>query len=259
MDLIDIIIIAYLIYLLIKLVKETRAEQLVKGIIFLVVFTQISQWFQLNTVYFILRNTMQVGLLALLIVFQPELRRALEKMGTSKIKNVFSFDSNSDVEIEDAIEQICSALVQMSHSKTGALIVIELGTKMGDIIRTGILLDSYISEELLVNIFVPNTPLHDGAVVVQGNKIRAAACFLPLSKSEDVSMELGTRHRAALGVTENADAVALIVSEETGKISYAYQGQLKIGVSKFDIKRLLENTMKSDASSKKKGRRVKNA
>lgn len=259
MDLIDIIIIAYLIYLLIKLVKETRAEQLVKGIIFLVIFTQVSQWLQLNTVYFILRNTMQVGLLALLIVFQPELRRALEKVGTSKIKNVFSFDSDSDVEIEDAIEQICSALVHMSNSKTGALIVVELGTKMGDIIRTGILLDSYISEELLVNIFVPNTPLHDGAVVVQGNKIRAAACFLPLSKSEDVSMELGTRHRAALGVTENADAVALIVSEETGKISYAYQGQLKIGVSKFDIKQLLENTMKSDSSSKKKGRRSKNA
>lgn len=222
-DFVDIAVVAFVIYKGVKLVKETRAVQLIRGIVILIAATQLSGWFQLNSVNFILVNTMEVGLLALLVVFQPELRRALEKVGRSSISNIFVY---TESEIEVIIKEIADAAANLSSTKTGALIVIERATKLADIAGTGVELNSNITSALLVNIFVPNTPLHDGAVIIGDNKVKAAACFLPLTQANDLSQELGTRHRAAIGITEVADCVSVVVSEETGRISLALNGEL---------------------------------
>ncbi len=255
-DIVDVVIVGYVIYKGIKLISETRAEQLIKGIVILVVVTQLSEWLQLNTISFILKNTMQVGVVALLVVFQPELRRALEQMGRSKFGNIFNFEEMGDSEdaISDAIEEIASAVETLSDNRIGALIVIERDTKIGDIIRTGVTLDSLISAELLVNIFVPNTPLHDGAVIVRGNKIMAAACFLPLTENAYLSKELGTRHRAAIGISENSDSVAVVVSEETGKISVALEGDLTRNLTVETLKKALIKTLKINRHERRKNK-----
>lgn len=227
-DILDILIVAYVIYHGIRLMRETRAVQLIKGIVILLVVLQLSVWLNLHMINYILKNAMQVGVLALIIVFQPELRRALEQMGRSqKINKVFNLDDNTEVTFyQNIVDQICTASENLSQTHTGALMVLERQTKIGDIIRTGVSIDSNLSAELLVNIFVPNTPLHDGAVVIRGDRIIAAACFLPLTQNADLALELGTRHRAALGITENSDALVVVVSEETGKISLAMEGSL---------------------------------
>lgn len=226
-DIIDILIIAYAIYKAIKLVRETRAAQLVKGIILLIVALQLSSFLNLYMVNYILKNAMQVGFIAIFVVFQPELRRALEKMGRSKFGKVLSFEEeNKEEQTIITINSICEAVGNLSEHRIGALIILERATKIGDIIRTGVNLNSDISSELLINIFIPNTPLHDGAVVIRDNKIIAAACFLPLTQNNELNIELGTRHRAAIGITETSDCVALVVSEETGKISLALEGSL---------------------------------
>lgn len=231
-DYIDIIVVAYVIYQGILLIRETRAIQLIKGIFILVILMQLSSWFQLHVINYILKNTMQVGLVALLVVFQPELRRALEQMGRSRFSNLFSFDDpNSPEAITAVVGQVCAAIDTMSDNRIGALIVIERKTKVGDIVRTGVTLNSEVSAELIVNIFVPNTPLHDGAVVIRENKIMAAACFLPLTQNDGLNSELGTRHRAALGISEISDCVVVVLSEETGKISLALDGTLTRNLS----------------------------
>lgn len=222
-DFIDIAIVAFAIYKGISLFRETRASKLIKGILVLIIFTQIARVMQLNTVNFILENTLQIGLIAILIVFQPELRRALEKVGTASIKKIIKINDDSE---ENDIGEICRAVSKLASSKTGALIIIERTTKLGDIMSSGIIIDSKISEGLLINIFVPNTPLHDGAVVIGDNRIKAAACFLPLTQDNTLSKELGTRHRAAVGISEVADCLAIVVSEETGKISLAHNGKI---------------------------------
>ena len=240
MDIIDILIVAYAVYKGIKLVRETRAAQLVKGIIFLILALQISSYANLYMVNYFLRNAMQVGFIALFVVFQPELRRALEKMGRSKFGKMLSFDDeNSAEENLHTIEQICKAVNNLSKQRIGALIILERDTKIGDIIRTGVSLDSKVSAELLINIFIPNTPLHDGAVIVRNNRIVAAACFLPLTQNNDLNIELGTRHRAAIGITETSDCVALVVSEETGKISLALEGTLTRNLTVDSLNRAL--------------------
>ena len=239
MDIFDILLVAYAIYLLIMLVKETRAEQLIKGIIVVVIIMQLSQWLQLNTIYFVLKNTMQVGVVALLVVFQPELRRALEKVGHSKFGFTVNVDDQENQSTQNTIDEVCAACEALSKTRTGALIVLERETKISDIIRTGIPLESLVSRELLVNIFVPNTPLHDGAVVIRDNTIKAVACFLPLTQNEDLSSELGTRHRAGIGITENSDAVVAIVSEETGTISFAESGKLTRHLTPDSLRKLL--------------------
>lgn len=227
LDIIDILIVAYVIYKGIKLLRETRAATLFKGIIILVIALQLSSLLNLYMVNYILVNAMQVGFIALVIVFQPELRRGLEKVGRSRFGNFFSFyEANSEEETSNTISHICRAISNLSENRVGALIIMERKTKIGDIIRTGVTLNSDITAELLVNIFVPNTPLHDGAVVIRNNKIIAAACFLPLTQNTELNIELGTRHRAAIGITETSDCVALVVSEETGKISLALEGTL---------------------------------
>lgn len=254
-DIVDIAIVAFVIYKGVRLIRETRAEQLIKGIVILVVATQLSSWLQLNAISFILKNTMQVGVTALLVVFQPELRRALEQMGRSRFGNLFNFDEfNAEGDLNTIIEEIAKSVQTLSQNRVGALIVLERDTKIGDIIRTGITIDSVITAELLVNIFVPNTPLHDGAVIIRENKIKAAACFLPLTQNQNLSKELGTRHRAALGISENSDAVAIIVSEETGKISVALDGDLTRNLTVETLKKALNKTLQMNREKKSRNK-----
>lgn len=222
-DLLDIVILAFVIYKGIKLVRETRAVQLIKGLVILIVATQLSSWLQLNSLNYILVNAMQVGFIALLVVFQPELRRALEKVGRSSLGGIFA---NSEYDVGQMVDAVCEAVAELSAEKTGALMVFERQTKLGEIVGTGTQLNSDVSAQLLCNLFVPNTPLHDGAVVIRDSKILAAACFLPLTQNNNLSKELGTRHRAAIGVSEIADCVVVVVSEETGKISLATNGSM---------------------------------
>ena len=243
-DIIDVAIVAFVIYKGIKLIRETRASQLIKGIMVLVAFMYISGVLKLNTVNFILENTLQIGLIAILIVFQPELRRALEKVGTASIKKIIKI-GDDDV-VENDIGEICTAVSKLASTKTGALILIERNTKLGDIIATGTQLNSSISHALLVNLFVPNTPLHDGAVVIGDNRIKAAACFLPLTQNNSFSKELGTRHRAAIGVSEVADCIAIVVSEETGTISMAINGYMKRDFTPAMLKREINEILESD-------------
>lgn len=245
-DVFDILIVAYLIYKGIKLVRETMAAQLVKGIVILLVGTQISRWLQLNSINYILVNVMQVGLIALLIVFQPELRRTLEKMGRSKLGNIFTI---SDYDVENVVDQICEAAGQFSKTHTGALMVVERETKLSDVGKTGISVNADVSAPLLVNIFEPNTPLHDGAVIIGDNKIKSAACILPLTENRNLSKELGTRHRAAIGISENSDCLVVVVSEETGKISVAANGALTRNFSTETLRKALFKALKDDHSS----------
>ncbi len=241
MDIIDILIVAYFIYKGITLLRETRAATLVKGIVILIVAMQLSSLFKLYLVNYILRNAMQVGFIALIVMFQPEMRRGLEKVGRSKFGNLFSiYGPDREEEDSKTIIEICRAIDNLSSNRVGALIIIERKTKIGDIIRTGVNLNSDITAELLVNVFVPNTPLHDGAVVIRDNKIIAAACFLPLTQNSELNIELGTRHRAAIGITETSDSIALVVSEETGKISLALEGTLTRNLTVESLEKALK-------------------
>ncbi len=245
-DVIDIAIVAFIIYQAFRLVRETRAEQLIKGILILIILLQLSSWLGFNTMQYILENTMQLGFFALLIIFQPELRRGLERMGRGTAGRLLSFNNREEV-VESTVDEVARAVDNLAKNKVGALICMERLTKLGDIIKTGTELNSRISAELLVNIFVPNTPLHDGAVVIGSNKILAAACFLPLTHNNDLSKELGTRHRAAIGLSENSDAVVIVVSEETGKISIALDGGLTRNLTVETLKKALLKTMQADA------------
>ncbi|MGB9780740.1 MAG: diadenylate cyclase CdaA [Caldanaerobacter sp.] len=243
-DIVDILIIAYVLYRLILVIHKTRAEQLLKGLAVLIIITKLSEWLQLRTVNYILRNAMTVGVIALLIVFQPELRRGLESLGRSGFlgKNFFFFNED-EKDMSEVIGEICDAVQYLSRSKIGALIVIERETGLNEIIETGIAMDSKISSELLINTFIPNTPLHDGAVIIRGDRIMAAGCFLPLTDNQNLSSELGTRHRAALGVTEISDAIAVVVSEETGAISLAQNGRLSRHLDPKTLKEVLSSIL----------------
>ena len=252
-DIIDILIVAFLVYHAIRLIRETRAEQLIKGIFVLVIILQLSSWFGLNTMEYILQNTMQLGFLALLVVFQPELRRGLEQMGRSNIGMIFNMNSREEL-VVNVIDEIARAVDSLSKNKIGALICIERITKLGDIVKTGTELDALVSGELLVNIFVPNTPLHDGAVVIAGNKILAAACILPLTHSTDLSRELGTRHRAAIGLSETCDTIVVVVSEETGRVSMARNGDLTRNLAIDTLKKALVKLLSPDTEKVSKNK-----
>ncbi len=242
-DILDILIVTFAIYGGVKLVRETRATQLIKGIIALVVFAQVADWLELNAISFILNNTLQVGLLAVIIMFQPELRRALEKIGnTAATGQLFA----STDELEELADTVSRAAGYMAERKIGALVILERNTKLGDIMKSGTLIDSKVSEQLLVNIFMSNTPLHDGAVIIGENRIKAAACFLPLTQNNSFSKELGTRHRAGIGVSEVADSISVIVSEETGKISVASDGELQRAISTGELKKLIIKELGKD-------------
>lgn len=242
-DLIDIAIVAFVIYHGIKLIKETRASQLIKGIIALIIFAQISGVMQFHSVNFILENTLQLGLIALLIVFQPELRRTLEKVGSTTFNSLIKI---SDDTPENHTEEICTAVRKLAYTKTGALILIERQTKLGDVMSSGTIIDSQISQGLIENIFVPNTPLHDGAVIIGDGRIKAAACVLPLTENNNFSKELGTRHRAAIGISEVADCIAIVVSEETGKISLAQNGEITRDYTYATLKKTIDEILEAD-------------
>lgn len=234
----DILIVAYIFYKIFMLIKETRAVQLVKGLVLIGIVMKLSEILGLITLHWLIQNTFTVGLIALIIIFQPELRKALEHLGRSKILTKKFFDT--DEEIEKVIEQIAIAAVNMSATKTGALMVIEQQTGLNEFVETGIRIGANVSSALLENIFVENTPLHDGAVIIRRDKIVAAACVLTLTEQQ-VSKEFGTRHRAAIGITENADCIAVVVSEETGKISIVVNGRL---TRNYDAERIRSVLMK---------------
>mgnify|MGYP000949997622 CR=1 FL=1 len=241
---IDISIVTYAIYKIIKLVKETRAWQLIKGIIVILIAAELSKLLRLNTVAYILSNTVSILAFAMVVLFQPELRRGLEQIGRSRFTDLFNFeDKEEKVKTTAMIEDIVKACTELSKTFTGALIVVERETKIGEIIKTGIELDSIVSSELLINIFTPNTPLHDGAVVIRGTRIKAASCFLPLTDNPNLSKELGTRHRAALGITEVSDAFAVVVSEESGKISFALNGGLTRNLTPDTLRKALNKNL----------------
>ena len=243
-DIVDIAILSFLIYNSIKLVRETRAQQLIKGILVLIVCYILAVFFNLQTIRFILKICFQWGFLALIILFQPELRRMLEKVGRTKISefNIFSTNDLSDIEEhwKLAIDAICDACQNLSSTKTGALIICERKTKLGEQIATGTVLKCLPSAAVFGNIFYPNTPLHDGAVIMRNGIILAAGCFLPRpQKDELINKQLGSRHRAAIGMSENSDAIVIVVSEETGTISVAENGELTRGFTKDTLKKLL--------------------
>lgn len=224
-DIIDILIVAAAFYKLFMLIRETRAEQLTKGIIALFIFTKLSEWLELYTINWLLKQLMTVGTLAILIVFQPELRRALEYIGRSRFFTK-SFTEIKDETLSGVVEEITEAAASLSRQKIGALIVLERKTGLSEVAETGTKIEGQVSSELLINIFIPNTPLHDGAVVIKEDMIKAAGCFLPLTDNMSLSKDLGTRHRAALGISEKSDCLAIVVSEETGAISIAENGSL---------------------------------
>ncbi len=242
-DVIDIVIVAVVLYKLFTLIRETRAEQLTKGIVVLLVLTKLSEWMKLYTINFILNNAMTVGTLALLIVFQPELRRGLEYIGTSKYfsKSLMEIRGES---LSQVVEEIVEATSSLSRQKIGALMVLERKTGLNEVVETGTKIDGFVSSDLLINIFIPNTPLHDGAVIIKDDRIKAAACFLPLTENSGISKELGTRHRAAMGISERSDSLSIVVSEETGAISIAENGTISRYLDSQTLRQILTDMYK---------------
>ncbi len=239
-DIIDIVIVAFLFYWVFKFVRDRRAGKLLVGVVFLAVLLLLSDLLEMRALNFILTNLFSVGLVAVVIVFQPELRTALEKVGVESLKNFKGrLDSDEVADIRLAIGEISVAAESLSQTKTGALIVFERTTKLGEYIRTGTTVDALVSSFLIGNIFFNKAPLHDGAAIIRKGRVHAAGCFLPLSSNSEIVKELGTRHRAAIGMSENSDAVVLVVSEETGVISIAVDGELKRGFTRKSLESYL--------------------
>lgn len=244
-DIVDMAIVAFVFYKLYMLIRETRAEQLIKGILVLLIATQVSEWLQLHVINWILRNTIQVGVIALLIVFQPELRRALEYIGRTKFLTKSIVDIE-DEEIKMTADEVTEAVASLSRQKIGALIVIEREIGLNEVLETGTKINGKISRGLLINIFIPNTPLHDGAAIIRKTEIMAAGCLLPLTENTNLSKELGTRHRAAIGISERSDALVVVVSEETGAISVAEYGKLSRFLDVEALRGMLMDAFKTE-------------
>lgn len=253
-DIIEIFIIAVLVYYIMAWIKNTKVWSLMRGIIVILAFVFVAYIFQMNTILWIVRNVSVVAITAVIVVFQPELRKALETLGRGNVFMKFFSDNKRTYDAsftDDTIEHIVKASYEMGRAKTGALMVIERGEALTDYERTGILVDAVLSCQLLVNIFEHNTPLHDGAVVVRGNRVVAATCYLPLSTDMGLSKELGTRHRAGVGVSEATDSITVIVSEETGRVSVAFEGSLKRNVNADELRKYL-SLAKAEAPEEKK-------
>ena len=237
-DLVDILVITVITYSCLKMLRDTRAEQLIKGIVVILILTAISEWTELYTLNWLLNKLMAWGIVAVLIVFQPELRRGLEFLGrSSSIRNNLNKNNGKN----SIVSEICEAVASLSRQQIGALIIIERATGLNEIVETGTKIDGYVSSSLLINIFIPNTPLHDGAVVVKGDRVLAAACFLPLSDNNNISKELGTRHRAGIGITERSDCLSIMVSEETGSISVSEGGAISRYLDIDTLQEILNN------------------
>lgn len=248
----DILVVAFIFYKGYMLVKETRAEQLLKGIFLIIALFPISYLLKLDMLYFILNKTITIGVLAVVIIFQPEIRRALEHIGRSTFDDIHN--SQTIEERTKVITEIVNAMSNLAETKTGALVAIEQGTGLGDVFESGTILDAEVSANLLENIFVVNTPLHDGATIIKNGRIYAAGCVLPLTNNNSINKKLGTRHRAAIGLSENSDALVIVVSEETGVISLAVNGRLTRNYDKEKLKSILLKIME-----KRDGKKVKSA
>lgn len=244
----DILVVSYIFYKIYTLIKETRAEQLLKGIILIVLLIPISNFFHLTMLNWILTKTITIGLLSFIIIFQPEIRRALEHLGRTAFNDKHIL--GNDQVMEEVITEIANSIENLSNSRTGALIIIEQLTGLEDIVKTGTKIDAIVSAALLENIFVVNTPLHDGATIIRNDRIVSSGCFLPLTNNQNINKKLGTRHRAALGISENSDALIIVVSEETGTISLAVNGNLTRGYNKERLKDILIRIMKKRQSRK---------
>ena len=262
LDLVDILVVTYFLYRLYQMLKNTRAASLVKGLLVLLLAALVSKSLHLHVINWLLEKSMTVVLVALPVVFQPELRRALEQIGRGRLfRKTVVLDEE---EVEHMLSALVTAVMAMSRNRIGALIVLERETGLDDYIETGTQIDALISHEMFLNIFIPNTPLHDGAVIIRANRIKAAGCLLPLTEARNLSKELGTRHRAAIGLSEQTDALVLVVSEETGTISLARGGILQRYLTAEDIKDLLRpgisqplSGWKDDLYAKLKGWRQK--
>ena len=259
-DLLEILIIAFLVYYILVWMKNTRAWTLLKGLIVICVFLLVAHFLEMNTIMWMAKNVLSFAVVALIVVLQPELRHALEALGKKKFLGSLGFVDASkrehDAFSEKTINEITKACVEMGKVKTGALIVIERKESLKEYERTGIEVDGIVTSQLLINIFEHNTPLHDGAVIVRGNRVTSATCYLPLSDNLGLSKELGTRHRAGVGISEVTDSLTLIVSEETGKISTAYEGQLETGLTaerlKARMQQILNKNMDEDSGKKRR-------
>lgn len=248
----DIAIVSYLIYSIYGVFKKTRGEQLLKGLIFLFLLIPVSGFLELTTINFLLSNTLGLSITVIVIVFQPEVRRGLEALGRSNIINRLSQVDRENS--KDSIQNITEAVTNLASTRTGALIIIERLTGLSEILSTGIKINGIVTKELLENIFVVNSPLHDGAVIIKDDIIVGAACVLPLTYSASVNKSLGTRHRAAIGISEASDAIAIVVSEETGKISVAVKGTLSMDYTKERLNELLNMLINvEDNNTDKKG------
>lgn len=229
-DIVEIIILSYFLYHVILWFKKTRAWTLFKGIVVITIFVGFANLFQLNTILWIFKNTINVGIIAVIVLFQPELRRALEELGRKNIISDVLIRDDKNIKHmrvnDNTIQELTDAAMDMSKNKTGALIVVEQDVALGEYESTGINIDAAISKQLIVNIFEHNTPLHDGAVIIRNNRVIAATCYLPLTGRNDLNKDLGTRHRAAIGISEVSDSLTIVVSEENGGISVAYAGTL---------------------------------
>ena len=252
MFIVDITIVVFIAVKFFQFVKGTRALQLLKGILFLIAATMISSLLNLRVLNFILTSFMTYGVILLIVMFQPELRRALEQLGSNKINKFFGIEQDIATKVKENIYKITIAAMELSNTKTGALIVIERDIKLKDIIDTGVLIGAEISPQLLVNIFQPNTPLHDGAVIISESRIMAAACMLPLAGDKNISKKLGTRHRSAIGISKESDSIVIVVSEETGKISVAKNGTLIADVKEEALKQILIKNLVPKIEERKK-------
>ena len=254
-DIIEILILAFMIYYCIKWVKRTRTWSVLKGITVLLLFVLVANILKLNTILWLTDLAFRFGITALIVVFQPELRKGLESLGQKNfMTNIFPFDTGKDLKerfSDKTINELIRAIFEMSKVKTGALIVIEQNILLAEYERTGIELDSLVSAQLLMNIFEHNTPLHDGAVMIRGNRIISATCYLPLSDNMRLSKDLGTRHRAAIGISEVTDSLTIVISEETGAVSYAIGGVLTRDVDHVMLKRKLISVQQQEKDEKK--------
>lgn len=255
----DIVIVLFLIYKFFFLTKNSRVKQLIKGIFIYILFTAISSILHLTIINYILRQFLSYGVIILIVIFQPELRRALEQLGSNKFTKFIGIEKDKYVKTKEDIYKIVIATMELARTRTGALIVMEKDIKVKDIIESGIEINSDVSPQLLVNIFVPNTPLHDGAVIISENRVVAAACILPLAGDQDIAKELGTRHRAALGMSKESDAVVIVVSEETGKVSLARNGVLLVDIKEDTLKQILIKDFAEQYNTKEKvEKKIKN-
>jgi len=256
----DIVIVLFLIYKFFFLTKNSRVKQLIKGIFIYILFTALSSILHLTIINYILRSFLSYGVVILIVIFQPELRRALEQLGSNKFTKFIGIEKDKYIQTKEDIYKIVIAAMELAKTRTGALIVMEKDIKIKDIIESGIEINSDISPQLLVNIFVPNTPLHDGAVIISGNRVVAAACILPLASDQDIAKELGTRHRAALGMSKESDAVIIVVSEETGKVSLARNGVLLVDIKEDTLKQILIKDFAEQYNTKEKvEKKIKNS